>query len=76
MLSPLCVVKVFKPLPTATEDVLRAMIRPEPAPCSLIAFEIVTGVDHVNVPAGSVMVSPFDAALCKAFTFDDDPSEG
>jgi hypothetical protein len=50
-------------------------MRPEPAPWILIAFEIVTGVDQVNVPAGSVIVSPFTAALCKAFTFAADPSE-
>jgi hypothetical protein len=36
-------------------------MRPEPAPCSLIAFEIVTGVDQVNVPEGRVIVSPFKA---------------
>jgi hypothetical protein len=72
----LVVVKVFDPVPTATEDFVVPIMRPEPAPCSLIAFEIVTGVDHVNVPAGSVMVSPFNAASCKAFTFDADPSEG
>jgi hypothetical protein len=75
MLSPLCVVKVFEPVSTATEDVLRAMIRPEPAPCSLITFEIVTGVDHVNVPAGNVIVSPSNALLCKASTLAADPSE-
>jgi len=72
---PLVVVKVFDPVPTVTEDLVFPIMRPEPAPCSLIAFEIATGVDHVNVPAGSVMVSPFNAALCKAFTFDGDPSE-
>ena len=72
---PLVVVKVFDPVPTATEDFVVPIMRPEPAPCSLIAFEIVTGVDHVNVPAGSVMMSPFNAALCKAFTFAADPSE-
>ena len=71
----LVVVKVFAPVPTATEDFVFPIMRPEPAPCSLIAFQIVTGVDQVNVPAGSVMVSPFNAALCKASTFAADPSE-
>ena len=71
----LVVVKVFDPVPTVTEDLVFPIIRPEPEPCSLIAFEIVTGADHVNIPAGSVMVSPSDAALCKACTFAADPSE-
>jgi hypothetical protein len=70
------VVKVFDPVPTVTEDFVFPMMRPEPAPCNLMAFEIVTGVDHLNVPAGIVIVSPFvNAALCKACTFAADPSE-
>ena len=74
--NPLLVlVKVFAPVPMATEDFVVPIMRPEPAPCSLIAFQIVTGVDQVNVPAGSVIVSPFNAALCKDCTFAADPSE-
>jgi hypothetical protein len=42
------------------------MIRPEPVPCNLIAFEIVTGVDHVNDPEGSVTVSPVTQRLTLA----------
>ena len=69
------VVKVFAPVPTATEDFVVPIMRPEPAPCSLIAFEMVTGVDQVNVPGGSVIVSPSNAVLCKACTFAAEPSE-
>jgi hypothetical protein len=51
------------------------MIRPEPAPCSLIALKILTGCDHVKVPEGNVIVSPSNALLCKACTLAADPSE-
>ena len=45
------------------------------APCSVIPFVIVRGKVQLNVPAGSVIVSPFDAALCKYCTLATDPSE-
>jgi len=41
----------------------------------LIALETVTGADQVKVPAGSVIVSPSNAALCKAWTLAAEPSE-
>jgi hypothetical protein len=41
----------------------------------VIALEIVTDLDHVNVPAGKVIVSPFTATLCNARTLAADPSE-
>ena len=62
-------------MPTTTEDFVVPMMRPEPAPCSLIAFQIFTGVDQVKVPGGSVIVSPFNALLAKACTLAADPSE-
>ena len=71
----LVVVKVFEPVPTVTEDLVFPIMRPEPAPCSLIALEIRTGRDHVRVPGGRVIVSPFNALLCKACTLAADPSE-
>jgi hypothetical protein len=71
----LVVVNVFCPVPTVIEDFVLLMIRPEPAPCSLIALEILTGRDHVKVPGGNVIVSPFNALSCKACTLACDPSE-
>jgi len=38
-------------------------------------LEIVTDIDQVNVPAGTVIVSPFAATLCKLCTLAADPSE-
>ena len=51
------------------------IVLPIPSPSSVIALEIVTAVDHVKVPAGRVIVSPFEALFCKAWTFAADPSE-
>jgi hypothetical protein len=39
------------------------IVEPTPAPCKVIAFVIATPVVHVNIPAGSVIVSPFCAWL-------------
>src|SRR5262245_48732201 len=51
-------------------------MRPEQAPCSLIAFEIVTGEAQLNEPAGIVIVSPFCAWLSwMNCTFPGVPSE-
>ena len=44
-------------------------------PLSVIPLVIETPVNHVNVPAGIVMVSPSRAALCKACTLAADPLE-
>ena len=71
----LVVVNVFCPVPTVIEDFVLPIMRPEPAPCSLIALEILTGRDHVKVPGGSVIVSPFNALLCRAWMPAADPSE-
>jgi hypothetical protein len=43
------------------------------APCSVIPFVIFRREVQLNVPAGSVIVSPFFAALCKACTFAREP---
>src|SRR5437870_1041490 len=51
------------------------MVAPIPAPCSVIALLIVKVVDHVNVPAGSVIVSPFNTAFCRPCTLATEPSE-
>jgi hypothetical protein len=59
------------PLALSSLTIVLAM----PSPCSVIALEIVTDVVQVNVPAGRVMVSPFEAAFCKACTLAADPSE-
>lgn len=45
------------------------------APCSVIPFVIFRREVQLNLPAGSVIVSPFNAALCKACTFATDPLE-
>ena len=45
------------------------------APCSVIPFVISKREVQLNVPAGTVIVSPSCAALCKACTFAADPSE-
>jgi hypothetical protein len=47
------------------------IVLPTPAPCNVMPFVlgILTAVDHVHVPDGITMVSPFDAlsmALCTA----------
>ena len=55
---PRVVTNVFVPVPIAMADFVSPMMRPAPAPRNLIAFEIVTGVDHVNWPDGSAIVSP------------------
>ena len=39
------------------------IVLPTPAPCRVIALVIVIPVDHVNVPAGIVIVSPFWACV-------------
>src|ERR1041384_7840036 len=51
------------------------MVAPIPAPCSVIALLIVKVVDHVNVPAGSVIVSPFNTAFCRPCTLATEPSD-
>jgi hypothetical protein len=51
------------------------MVAPIPAPCSVIALLIVKVVDHVNVPAGSVIVSPFSTAFCRPCTLATEPSD-
>jgi hypothetical protein len=45
------------------------------APCNVIDFVIFRREVHVNVPAGSVIVSPSWAALCKACTLATEPSD-
>src|SRR5438046_9101357 len=45
------------------------------APWSVIPFLISKCEVHLNVPAGSVIVSPSRAALCKARRLPSDPSE-
>ena len=45
------------------------------APCSVIPFVIFRCEVQLNVPAGSLIVSPFNAALCKDCTSATDPSE-
>ena len=71
----LVVVNVFCAVPTVIEDFVLPIMRPEPAPCNLIALEMLTGSDHVKVPGGNVIVSPSNALLCKACTLAADPSE-
>jgi len=45
------------------------------APCSVIAF-VIPGLEvQLNVPAGSVIVSPSCAAFCKACRLAAEPSE-
>ena len=39
------------------------IVLPTPAPCRVIALVIVIPVDHVNVPTGIVIVSPFWACV-------------
>ena len=51
------------------------MVAPIPAPCSVIALSIVKVVDHVNVPTGSVIVSPFSTAFCRPCTLATEPSD-
>src|SRR6266496_1185157 len=51
------------------------MVAPIPAPCSVIALLIVKVVDQVNVPAGSVIVSPFSTAFCRPCTLATEPSD-
>jgi len=48
---------------------------PDPAPCNVMPLLIVTPVAQVNVPTGNVIVSPFNAELCKPCTLAADPSE-
>src|SRR4029453_222296 len=56
---------------------LSITVKSEPAPCNVIPLEIVTVVDHVNVPAGSVIVSPFCASLSWIYwTLAAEPSDG
>ena len=70
------VIKVLGPVPTWTDDLVSPMILPLPEPCSVIALDIVTGVDQVNVPAGSVIESPACAKLsCRYWTLVAVPSE-
>ena len=45
------------------------------APCNVIPFVIVKTEVQLNVPAGSVIVSPSCAALSKACTLASDPLE-
>jgi len=45
------------------------------APCSVIPFVIFRREVQLNVPAGSVIVSPSNAAFCKACTFAAEPLE-
>ncbi len=70
------VVKVFEPVPTATEDLVSPIMRPEPPPSITMALLIVTGVDQSNVPAGIVIVSPSCAKLsCRYWILAAVPSE-
>ena len=44
-------------------------------PCNVIPFVMFTREVQLNVPIGSVIVSPSDAISCNASTFAADPSE-
>src|SRR5437660_10397825 len=70
MLNPFWVVKVFAPVPIVLEVKLRAMMRPEPEPCSQMALVTFRLEVHVAVPAGITTVSPFAAAAMAAATSD------
>jgi hypothetical protein len=58
-----------------TDEALRPMTRPEPAPVKLIALpEIVMPEDHMKAPAGIKTVQPFVAALIAAWVSEALPS--
>jgi len=58
-----CVVNVFDPVPAVIDVVLLPITLPDPEPIMLTDFVHVIPLDHVNEPAGSVIVSPVDEAL-------------